>query len=70
MSEKPSASASPSATPLPTPRPCAWSCSKLAEEAYVRSSLPAKPDHDRAERLCMEIISRYHGVSGKFIQDN
>ena len=35
---------------------------KLAEEAYVRSSLPAKPDAKKAESLCMEIISRYHGL--------
>ncbi|MBI3654202.1 MAG: DUF433 domain-containing protein [Acidobacteria bacterium] len=33
---------------------------KLAEEAYVRSSLPAKPDTQKAENLCMEIISHYH----------
>jgi hypothetical protein len=33
---------------------------KLAEEAYVRSPLPPKPDEQQAERLCMEIISRYH----------
>jgi len=36
---------------------------KLAEEAYVRSSLPAKPDTERAERLCMDIISRYHEIN-------
>src|ERR1700759_2667177 len=36
---------------------------KLAEEAYVRSSLPPKPDEKRAERLCLEIISRYHGLN-------
>jgi hypothetical protein len=35
---------------------------KLAEEAYIRSSLPPKPDNERAERLCMEIVSRYHGI--------
>jgi len=35
---------------------------KLAEEAYVRSSLPAAPDMNQAERLCVEIISRYHGM--------
>ena len=34
---------------------------KLAEEAYVRSSLPAKPDVKKAEGLCIAIISRYHG---------
>jgi uncharacterized protein len=36
---------------------------KLAEEAYVRSSLPTKPDLEKAERLCMEIASRFHGVT-------
>ena len=30
---------------------------RQAEEAYVRSVLPAQPDRDRAERLCMEIVS-------------
>jgi hypothetical protein len=35
---------------------------KLAEEAYVRSSLPVKPDSQKAEKLCMEIISQYHGL--------
>lgn len=34
----------------------------LAEEAYVRSSLPPKPDKSRAEKLCLEIISQYHGL--------
>jgi hypothetical protein len=32
---------------------------RLAEEAYVRSSLPPKPDVKRAEELCMEIVARY-----------
>jgi uncharacterized coiled-coil protein SlyX len=36
---------------------------KLAEEAYVRSSLPPKPDIQHAEKLCMKIISLYHGLS-------
>lgn len=36
---------------------------KLAEEAYVRSSLPPKPDTEKAERLCMDIISRYHAIN-------
>ncbi|HYV07606.1 MAG TPA: nucleotidyltransferase domain-containing protein [Blastocatellia bacterium] len=36
---------------------------KLAEEAYVRNSLPPKPDTERAERLCMDIISRYHEIN-------
>lgn len=33
---------------------------QLAQEAYVRSSLPAEPDRDRAERLSVEMISEYH----------
>ena len=33
---------------------------KLAEEAYVRSSLPPKPDNQRAEKLCLEIVAGYH----------
>lgn len=33
---------------------------KLAEEAYVRSSLPIKPDTQKAEKLCLEIIRQYH----------
>ena len=33
---------------------------QLAQEAYVRSSLPSEPDRDRAERLCVEMISAYH----------
>ena len=36
---------------------------RLAEEAYVRSSLPAKPDAVKAEELCIEIVARYHGLS-------
>jgi hypothetical protein len=36
---------------------------KLAEEAYVRSSLPPRPDTEKAERLCMDIISRYHAIN-------
>ncbi len=35
---------------------------RLAEEAYVRSSLPAKPDNQKAEKLCMEMICQYHGL--------
>ena len=34
----------------------------LAQEAYVRSSLPPEPDHDRSERLCVEMISEYHDL--------
>jgi hypothetical protein len=36
---------------------------RLAEEAYVRSSLPPKPDAQRAEELCMEIVARYHSLN-------
>lgn len=36
---------------------------RLAEEAYVRSSLPPKPDAGKAEELCMEIVARYHGLN-------
>jgi len=35
---------------------------KLAEEAYIRSPLPAKPDRQKAEDLVVEIISRYHNL--------
>ena len=33
---------------------------QLAQEAYVRSSLPPEADRQRAERLCVEMISEYH----------
>lgn len=33
---------------------------KLAEEAYVRSSLPSEPDRVRAEQLCVGIVHDYH----------
>jgi hypothetical protein len=36
---------------------------QLAQEAYVRSSLPPEPDAARAERLCVEMISEYHNLS-------
>jgi len=36
---------------------------QLAQEAYVRSSLPAEPNRERAERLCVEMISEYHAVT-------
>jgi hypothetical protein len=36
---------------------------QLSQEAYVRSSLPPEPDRDRAERLCVEMISSYHKLS-------
>ena len=36
---------------------------QLSQEAYVRSALPPEPDRDRAERLCVEMISQYHNLS-------
>jgi hypothetical protein len=36
---------------------------QLSQEAYVRSSLPSEPDRDRAERLCVDMISSYHNLS-------
>ena len=36
---------------------------QLSQEAYVRSTLPAEPDTARAERLCVEMISEYHGLT-------
>jgi uncharacterized protein len=33
---------------------------RLAEEAYVRSSLPPEPDRNRAEQLCVDIVHDYH----------
>ena len=35
---------------------------QLAQEAYVRSSLPSEPDHRAAEQLCVELISEFHGL--------
>ncbi|HZJ42841.1 MAG TPA: nucleotidyltransferase domain-containing protein [Pyrinomonadaceae bacterium] len=35
---------------------------QLAQEAYVRSSLPPEPDHRAAEQLCVELISEFHGL--------
>lgn len=35
---------------------------QLAQEAYVRSTLPAEPDRARAERLCVGMVSEYHGL--------
>jgi len=32
---------------------------QLAQEAYVRSALPPEPDRERAEQLCVEMISEY-----------
>lgn len=36
---------------------------QLSQEAYVRSSLPAEPDRERAELLCVQMISEYHNLS-------
>jgi len=36
---------------------------QLAQEAYVRSSLPPEPDRDRAEKLCVKMIAEYHGLT-------
>jgi hypothetical protein len=36
---------------------------QLSQEAYVRSTLPAEPDTARAELLCVEMISEYHGLT-------
>jgi predicted nucleotidyltransferase len=33
----------------------------LAEEAYVRSSLPAEPDREAAEELLARLVCNYHG---------
>ena len=35
---------------------------QLAQEAYVRSTLPAEPEDKKAERLCVEMISDFHGL--------
>ena len=34
-----------------------------AEEAYVRSSLPPKPDQEKAEELCIAIVADYHRLN-------
>jgi uncharacterized protein len=39
----------------------------LSQEAYVRSTLPPEPDRARAERLCVEMIFEYHGLTGREI---
>ncbi|HEV7396784.1 MAG TPA: hypothetical protein VGN86_09775 [Pyrinomonadaceae bacterium] len=36
---------------------------QLAQEAYVRSSLPPEPDRDRAEKLSVKMIGEYHGLN-------
>ena len=33
---------------------------QLAQEAYVRSTLPPERDHTAAERLCVGMICDYH----------
>jgi len=33
---------------------------KLLEEAYLKSKLPEKPDREKAETLCMDLIEAYH----------
>ena len=38
---------------------------QLAQEAYVRSTLPPEPDQAAAERLCVEMISEYHMLSAR-----
>ena len=38
---------------------------QLAQEAYVRSCLPSEPDRQRAEQLCVEMISEYHGLGNE-----
>lgn len=38
---------------------------KLADEAYLRSKLPNKPDYDKAEKLLVEIVMDYHGLKDK-----
>lgn len=38
---------------------------KLAEEAYLRSPLPPKPDVEKAERLVMDMLADYHNVCEK-----
>lgn len=35
----------------------------LSQEAYVRSTLPAEPKRDEAERLCVSMISDYHHLA-------
>jgi hypothetical protein len=35
---------------------------QLAQEAYVRSALPAEPKRPRAERVCVEMISECHNL--------
>lgn len=34
---------------------------KLAEEAYIRSSIPHSPDYNKVETLLIDILKEYHG---------
>ena len=34
---------------------------KLADEAYIRSSLPSNPDSEKIDNLCIEILNMYFG---------
>lgn len=43
---------------------------KLAEEAYVRSTLPARPDHKQAEALCVELVEAFHGLTATSAEGN
>lgn len=36
---------------------------QLSQEAYVRSTLPSEPDRERAEHLCVQMISEYHNLA-------
>ena len=38
---------------------------QLAQEAYVRSSLPPEPDRDRAEKLCVKMTPALQGAPQK-----
>ncbi len=38
---------------------------QLAQESYVRSSLPAEPDRQKAEQLVIEIVSDYHKLRSR-----
>ena len=37
--------------------------SRLSSGRQVRSSLPPEPDRERAEKLCVKMISEYHGLT-------
>ena len=40
---------------------------QLAQEAYVRSTLPPEPDRSRAERLCVDMVFQYHRTDVSYI---